>query len=182
MKGIIFNAMQNVVEEVQGEDAWDDILDEAGVGGAYTSMGTYPDAEAIALVGAIAERLGTDVATTLRTFGQRALPQLANATPGAIDGITSTRMMLLALNDVIHPEVLKAYPGAEVPWFHVLSAGTESGEPIRLRYESSRRMCFLAEGLMLGAGDHFGEPVSVEQSECTHRGDPACVFEVVVGA
>ena len=50
MKGVIFNAIEETVRSEQGEDAWDDLLDAAGLTGAYTSLGTYPDEQVYALV------------------------------------------------------------------------------------------------------------------------------------
>ena len=39
MKGIIFNILSEAVVQAFGEDEWDDVLDAAGVDGAYTSLG-----------------------------------------------------------------------------------------------------------------------------------------------
>ena len=43
MKGIIFNVTERAVTELLGEDAWDDLLDDAGLEGDYTALGTYAD-------------------------------------------------------------------------------------------------------------------------------------------
>ena len=44
MKGVIFNLVEDVVRREHGDDVWDDVVDESGVTGAYTSLGSYPDA------------------------------------------------------------------------------------------------------------------------------------------
>ena len=67
---------------------------------------------------------------------------------------TSVRTFLLTLNGVIHPEVRKLYPGAQTPHFDF---SEEPGGAILMDYHSARTMCPMAEGLTLGAGDHFGE-------------------------
>jgi predicted hydrocarbon binding protein len=36
----------------------------------------------------------------------------------------------------------------------------------------------LAEGLVLGSADHFGESVSVHQTSCKHRGDSRCTIRI----
>ena len=38
MKGIVFNLLEEVVTEAYGADAWDSLLDAAGLDGAYTSL------------------------------------------------------------------------------------------------------------------------------------------------
>ena len=50
MKGIVFNLLEEAVVEAHGVDAWDQILEDVGADGAYTSLGNYPDDEALALV------------------------------------------------------------------------------------------------------------------------------------
>jgi hypothetical protein len=85
----------------------------------------------------------------------------------------SCRSFLLTLNDIIHPEVRKLYPGAQAPDFTFSSSDDGA---LLIGYDSSRRLCELAEGFVLGAGDHFGEVVAVDQPECVHRGDAACIL------
>ncbi|MEI2790490.1 MAG: heme NO-binding domain-containing protein [Steroidobacteraceae bacterium] len=90
------------------------------------------------------------------------------------------RHLLAALNDVVHAEVRKLYPDSIVPDFTMLDdAGADGAAdaPIRLRYESPRGLCLLAEGLVLGAADHFGERLAVTQTSCRHRGDAECILE-----
>ena len=43
MKGVLFNVVEDVVTEALSAEAWDDVVDDSGVDGAYTSLGTYPD-------------------------------------------------------------------------------------------------------------------------------------------
>jgi hypothetical protein len=43
VKGIVFNLLEQVVSRDYGEDMWDDLLSAAGLVGAYTSLGSYPD-------------------------------------------------------------------------------------------------------------------------------------------
>ena len=52
MKGVVFNLLEAVVEEEHGEAAWDGLLDATGLDGSYTSLGNYPDADLVGLVGA----------------------------------------------------------------------------------------------------------------------------------
>ena len=58
MKGIVFNLLEEAVVEAHGVDAWEQVLEDVGADGVYTSLGNYSDQEAIALVAAICERVG----------------------------------------------------------------------------------------------------------------------------
>ena len=73
MKGIVFNLLQEAVEQAHGDDAWDAILGDAGMPGIYTSLGSYPDEDLTRLVAAAAARLGLPADVVVRWFGGRAL-------------------------------------------------------------------------------------------------------------
>lgn len=177
MKGVVFNTLEHVVVRDFGEDAWDDLLDAAGADGAYTSLGSYDDTDLYALAGAAAERFGMTGDEVVRWFGVNALPVFATTYPHFFSTQTSARNFVLSLNEIIHPEVRKLYPGADVPEFDFdTSAGADG--PLRMTYRSARRLCSFAEGLLEGAGTHFGEEATVTQPSCMKRGDDACVLEV----
>lgn len=173
MKGIIFNLVEEVVSAAYGNDAWDTILEAADLDGAYTSLGSYPDDDLMRLVAAASTALGASADDVIRQIGQGALPLLAERYRAFFDGHASTRSFLLTLNDIIHPEVLKLYPGAAPPNFSFES--TDDGS-LALGYKSERRLCALAEGFILGAASHYGEEVELEQTQCMHRGDDHCVI------
>ena len=50
MKGIIFNLLEMLVEDEEGDALWESLLDEADVSGVYTALGSYADEELIALI------------------------------------------------------------------------------------------------------------------------------------
>lgn len=173
MKGIVFALLQAAISDKYGEDTWDAVVGGAGVDGAYTAVGTYPHEEFLALVGAASEVLGAPAEEVARWFGRTAIPLLYQAYPRFFDPHRSTRSFLLTLNDIIHPEVRKLYPGAEVPEF---AFDTSSDDALNLRYRSSRKLCHFGEGLVQGAAAHFGEEVTISQPECSLRGDSHCLL------
>jgi Haem-NO-binding len=172
MKGIMFNLLQEVVVQERGEATWDDILDAAGADGAYTSLGSYPDAELLRLLAASPAR--ESPGSGLRWFGRAAMPLLARRYPVFFTEHRSTRSFLLTLNNIIHTEVRKVYPGSDVPDFDFDSSSAE--DQLVLGYHSKRKLCGLAEGLIEGAADHFSERVAISQTLCMHRGDEKCVL------
>jgi len=175
MKGIVFNLLEEVVSKEYGEETWDRLLDATNLSGAYTSLGSYADGEIVALVGAASSALGLPPQDVLRWFGQSAMPLLAARYPGFFSGHTDARSFLLTLNNLIHPEVQKLYPGAVTPVFD-FGAGDDGS--IVVGYSSPRKLCALAEGFMLGAADHYHEQADIAQPQCMHEGAAKCVFHV----
>ena len=104
-------------------------------------------------------------------------PALAAAYPGFFVPHHDIGSFLGTLNDIIHPEVRKLYPGADVPTFGFTTA---SDGTITMRYGSPRRLCAFAEGLIEGAATQFGQVVTIEQPRCMLRGDELCTIEIRV--
>lgn len=176
MKGVIFNILEDVVIDQFGDGTWDMLLDDTDLDGAYTSLGSYPDSEIVALVGAASARLGKSPAEILRWFGRSAIPALAERYPVFFETPPNARSFLLSVNEIIHPEVRKLYSGAGCPHFRFQR--TDSHE-LLIGYDSARRMCHLAEGFIEGAAAHYGERVSVSQRSCMHDGAASCELAVV---
>lgn len=175
MKGIIFNLLEEVVRREYGEETWETLLEEAGVDGAYTSLGSYPDEEVMRLVAAASAALKKRPDEIVRWFGRNALPLLASKHPHFFQSHSSTRPFLLTLNDVIHMEVRKLYPGADVP---VFDYDNSSADTLLIQYKSARKLCALAEGFIEATAAHYGEELTLDQPECMHRGDSRCVLRV----
>jgi hypothetical protein len=175
VKGIVFNLLEEAVSREHGDAVWDDLLDAASVNGAYTSLGSYPDEDLLKLVGAASSALGLPPDDVVRWFGRSAIPLLADKYPDFFSPHQSTRPFVLTLNSIIHPEVRKLYPGADVP---VFDYDTSSEDVLVMGYESARKMCSFAEGLIEGTAAHYGETATIEQPKCMKRGDEKCVLEI----
>jgi len=175
MKGIVFNLFQEVVVRHHGEDTWDSFLEAAGLGGSYTSLGSYPDQDLQKLVVAASKALATTPSEMLRWFGLEAIPVLEGRYPHFFSAHASTRAFVLSVNNIIHPEVRKIYPGAEVPVFDFRDA-PDGG--LLMGYESVRKLCALAQGFVEGAAAHYGEVVGFEHLKCMHKGDSKCLFRL----
>jgi hypothetical protein len=171
VKGIVFNLLETLVARDFGDEKWESLIESAGVSGAYTSLGSYPDADLFALVAAASEALALDPADVTRWFGRGAMPLFAERYPALFQEHRGTRSFVMTLNDIIHPEVRKLYPGAIVP---VFDFDTSDPERLLMDYESPRKLCAFAEGLVQGAADHFDETVVIDQPLCMNRGDGHC--------
>jgi hypothetical protein len=179
MKGIVFNLLEQVVVTHHGEAVWEELLDRTGLSGVYTSLGSYPDDEVAALVGAAADMLALPPDAVLRWFGAAAMPLLAERFPAFFTPHATTLPFLRSVNSIIHPEVRKLYAGAGCPHFHFTDA---SDGALRIGYNSSRRLCALAHGFIEGAARQFGETAEVEHLACMNRGDERCDLVVRVAA
>lgn len=157
MKGVIFNVVEEVVVDLWSDDVWDDILDRAGLDGAYTSLGNYADDQLLALVEAASQLTGMTAAELTRTIGRQALPRLIERLPDAMDGVDDGEALLRRVNDIIHPEVLKLYPDAAPPVFGF--EDTDAG--LEVTYRSVRRLDQLAAGLIEGCGDLFDQTIEL---------------------
>ena len=174
MKGVVFNLLEHLVSREFGEDTWDALLEDAGVSGVYTSLGSYPDEDFTKLVGAAGDALHKPADEVVVWFGRNAVPMFAERYPQLFEPHDSTRSFVLTLNDIIHPEVRKLYPGADVPEFDFeLRDGM-----LIMGYHSARQLCSFAEGLLQGAAEHYRERLSIAQPLCMKRGDDQCVLEI----
>ncbi len=175
MKGVIFNLLEEIVEDEFGADTWDALLEAAEASGVYTSIGSYDDGEMMGLVAAASAQLNLTQDEVLRWFGSKALPRLAERFDQFFAPHKTSRDLLLTLNNVIHPEVVKLYPGAYTPTFHFSS---EDHDTLMMEYSSNRQLCSLAEGFVQGTLAFYKEEADIEHPLCVHRGDASCTFRI----
>lgn len=175
MKGVVFNLLAEAVESRFGPDTWDELLSEADLDGAYTSLGTYSDDDIAALVGAAALKLGMTPGDVLRWFGESAMPLLKQRFPALFEQHSSSRNFVLGVNNMIHPEVRKLYAGAACPFFHLRE---EDDGSVSVGYASSRRMCDLADGFVRGAARLFCDEVTITHRACMNHGADTCLMEL----
>jgi hypothetical protein len=173
VKGIIFNLLEEAVTEEFGPDAWEKILDDAELEGVYTAVGTYEHDELHKLVDAASALLDKPSDDIQRWFGNKAMPLLATRYKEFFAGHDSAISFVLTLNDVIHPEVRKLFPGAYAPDFEFERIADDT---VAIGYLSYRDLCPFAEGLVEGAAKHYGETVEIEQARCKRRGGDKCVL------
>lgn len=175
MKGIIFNVAEYTVSDEFGNDTWDDLLATAELEGAYTALGDYSVDEMNAILTVASQKLDLPKPDVIRFVGRRGFPWLIERYPEMAADHTSARTFVLSLNEVIHPEVRKLYPGADVPVFQQRDS---EDQVLEIEYVSNRKLCFLAEGLTLGCADYFGEQVTISQPKCQHEGDSSCLLRI----
>lgn len=160
MKGVIFTELFNLVEEGHGANFLDDLIDASDLPscGAYTAVGTYDFAEMQTLVAELSKQTDMPVTNLLEHFGEHLFQRFHILYPHLFEGHDCPLGFMAQVEAVIHKEVLKLYPEAELPSFTTLDQTPDS---LTLRYESSRGLAPLALGLIRGCLVHFEKPGTV---------------------
>ncbi|WP_020591396.1 heme NO-binding domain-containing protein [Kiloniella laminariae] len=160
MKGIVFTEFLEMVDGRFGEEFCDRLIEVADLpsGGSYTAVGTYDFNEMITLVEVLSRETGKERAALMKLFGEYLFASFGKRYPVFFAEKTSCFAFLTKINDVIHPEVHKLYPDAELPHF---SHDWPDENSFELLYRSSRPFAALAEGLIAGAIVYFGEKITL---------------------
>jgi len=176
MHGAILAELHKYVDAKFGEATWTDLLQRAGrAGKEYDPLGDYPDEDATALVSTASAMTGAPVTKLLGDFGEFIAPELLKMFWGAIEPEWKTLDVLLHAEDTIHRIVRLNSPHARPP---KLRCERPQEKVVQIRYDSPRKMCSLATGLIRGIARHYGESVDVEEPACMHRGADACLIRV----
>jgi hypothetical protein len=162
MKGIVFTEFLEMVESRFDPAMVDRIILDARVpsGGAYTSVGTYDHGEMWSLLAALSKATAAPVPDLLRAFGQHLFGRFVLGFPHFFTATGSTFEFLANLNGMIHVEVRKLYPDAELPHFEVQE---RNALRMVLLYQSARHFADLAEGLIQGCAAHFREKLAISR-------------------
>ncbi|NIK78008.1 hypothetical protein FHS15_003146 [Paenibacillus castaneae] len=164
MKGMIFTAFLEMVENKFSLNLADEIIEASDLpsGGSYTTVGTYDHNEMIKLVVQLSERTSIPVADLVRTFGEYLFSQLLEMHAYFLEENSSVFEFLQKVDSYIHVEVRKLYPDAELPAFHY---ETSIPGTLIMTYRSSRPFADLAEGLIIGSINHYGEKIDVKRQD-----------------
>ena len=164
MKGVVFTEFLEMVEETYSPDMADDIIEmsQLNSGGAYTSLGNYSHQEILQLITHLSQQTKTPISELVKAFGKRLIKRFAGAHPDFFMQADSTFAFLESVDRNVHAEMKKIYPTAKPPSFECIQ--TESGN-LTMMYRSKRPFSDLAEGVILGAVDYFGEKISVTRQD-----------------
>jgi hypothetical protein len=164
MKGIVFREFADMVEQTFSAEILNRIIDASNLAtrGAYTAVGTYDHREIVELVNRLSSETGVGIPDLLRAFGRYLFKRFVALYPHFFASAKSAFDFLPQVHNIIHVEVKKLYPDAELPQFE-----TSAPEPDRfvMVYRSTRPFGDLAEGLILGCIEHFGEKISLARED-----------------
>lgn len=175
MKGVVFDILRDMVENQYGLEGWQAILDKAGSDGIYVSTKTYADAELMGLVAAASEITTIPVNNLVFAFGEYMVPNFYKRFPNFFHDVPNFIKFLVSVDQIIHVEVRKLFPDAGLPTFDY---SDENENSLTMIYQSPRKLCQLAEGLISGSAKHFNQNYKMTHDPCMHNGSDHCALKV----
>jgi predicted hydrocarbon binding protein len=174
MHGVVFGEMERFVAEKYGREQWTALLNKAGLNNRiYLAVNEYPDAEIAALLGSASEMTGLESGAVLESFGEFIAPTLIKLYGHLLKTEWRTLDVIGNTERAVHAVVRVKNPGARPP---LLKTQRQSEDSVVLIYHSHRKMCRFAIGVAYGLAKHFGEKISVHETECMHKGKSSCVI------
>jgi hypothetical protein len=173
MKGVVFTEFMEMVEARFSLEIVERLIEESNLAslGIYTSVGTYDHQEMVTLVTNLSALVGMPVPDLLQEFGRHLFKQFVIKFPEFFDKTHSAFDFLPQVESYVHLEVKKLYPDAELPTF---SCVFPRPDRLDMSYRSVRNLPDLAEGLILGCIEHFGETLEIKREALP--GDPPGVL------
>lgn len=174
MKGVVFVALGEMIQDKFGHRLWNEIIDDSRVesGGVYTTAENYKDEEALALLETISAKLKKEKADILKLFGIFLIKYFEKKTPHFFEN-KSFDSFLDSIDTVVHIEIKKLSPENIPPQ---IIAEKINNKSTRVFYKSKRKLCSLAIGLIKGASHIYGENIEVDHVHCMHNGFDRCEF------
>ncbi len=162
MKGIVFTEFLEMVEGEFGFEVVDKItsLTQLHDQGAYTAVGNYPHGDMLAMIGKLSETVGLEPRDLTYTFGRYLFRTFAREYTSFFKDITTSKEFLSGIETVIHSEVRKLYPEAQLPQFE---CEVDSNGSLIMDYTSPRPFADLAEGLIKECIAYFKEEITVHR-------------------
>jgi phosphomannomutase len=159
MKGMIFTEFLELVERTHSAELAETLVANADLpsGGIYTSVGNYDHREMVTLVVALSRQTKQPVDEVLHWFGKNLFVTLSTAYPGFFAGKDNAFSVLVGIESVIHTEVRKLYPDAEIStvdgvkfdfpegWVHLRKSNTEPIVRVIAEHTDKAKAAELAE-------------------------------------
>lgn len=179
MLGMVNHALQEMVVERHGPEAWAEICADAGVSeSVFVIMRPYPDQMTFDLAAAAARRLGITLTDALHAFGHFWMVYAERQPWGKVmHSMGATVRELLPALDAMHARIALTFPGVSMPQFR---CETMADGSMRVHYFSTRSgLAPFARGVLEGIGAMYGEPIAVTQVEDRDDGAAHDVFHIV---
>ena len=156
MKGIVFTEFLEMVEQEFGLQVVDNIITKSNLPseGAYTSVGTYDFLEMQQLLVHLSEDTNIPIQDLLFAYGKFFFATLENNHRDIFSLYSSPLTMLASIENHIHVQVRKIYPGAELPTFKIIK---QEEDYLEMMYYSERSMYMFAKALMEKTFEHYHE-------------------------
>ena len=164
MKGVVFTEFFAFIETQFGLPMVDQLLasTDPESGGSYAALETYDFDEMMAMLVELGARSETPVPNLIRAFGSHLFNHFVEGHSDSLADVHSTEELLSQVENRIHVDVRKLFPDAELPTIGFAQLTPNQSE---VTYYSARPFADLAEGLILAAIDHFGDPIDLSRED-----------------
>jgi predicted hydrocarbon binding protein len=176
MHGVILLEFGRFVEARFGGPVWAKVVGRSGFSSPiFLPTQIYPDSDFFTIVSGLCQESGRDPASVLEEFGDYIVPSLASLYAAFIDADWTLLDLLEHTEATIHRVVRMRSPGAEPPRLRSRRMGPDAVEVV---YESQRKLCAFARGIVRGLAKLYEEQVDLTHPECMLKGDPLCRIQV----
>lgn len=173
--GAYLTQLGEYVRSEYGEEAWATALDRAGIASKiHLPSEDYPDSEMKALIDQVSKISGVARETILNHLGVFMAPTIARIYHSYFDKEWTVLDMLTDVPSIIS-RIQKNRPAMKHPQFNCMKV---SDDELYMTYDSQRRMCSLAKGLIEGFAKYFGDEVKIEEETCMLKGASACKLKI----
>jgi Haem-NO-binding len=172
MRGLLFREFMAFAEERFGTEVVSR-LTPGEPQPAWNPVAAYSHQGLLDLAEHLGDLTGSQRADLLQAYGARLFHRLAALYPGFLVGARSAFPFIAGFQAAIHDELRKLHPDSEVPGIRCTSRGADRLEVV---YRSPRRLGDLAEGLLRGCADHFGERVAIDRVDVAEPGGQTVRF------
>ncbi len=161
MYGMVNNAFRRYVIEREGEPAWNEIVDQAGLEcSEFAAMAAYDDSVTLSIVGAIASQSNRNIDELLQDVG-KSWVAFAKTTPFAnlLAMAGKDFEALIANLDEMHARIRTSLPTIGAPSF---SCDRQENGLLEVTYRSQREGLFpFVQGIFEGLAADFGQEVEI---------------------
>jgi hypothetical protein len=178
MNGIVFIEIEKFARVRLGDETWRDVENQAGLPSrTYFRVSDYPDQEAVALLSALSARMSEPVDAILKSLGEFIVPDLIDMSRYWIDPEWKTVELIANTEQTIHEMLRSEGSHNNPPRLRCRKAGPRE---VIVTYDSPRRMCALAKGIISGVARHYEERVTITEPTCMLKGGAECQLIVNV--
>jgi hypothetical protein len=121
---------------------------------------------------------GESANALLEGFGKHLFGYFAALYPTFLEQAGSAFELLATIDGHVHGELRKLYPDAEFPDFECRTVATGG---LEMTYGSARPLARLADGLIRGCIEHFGDPIHVVREDLPGAPGTAARFILTPG-
>ncbi len=177
MKGILFNILEDFLEENVGEERLEDIVASCDLltKDPFVAPGTYPDEDFLKIVQQSTKEFGCSQSEFLQQLGQFSFFKLADRYPGFVSPYQHPKDFLKTIENVVHVEVRKLYTDTYLPTF-VYKEPSE--QELIITYYSKRKLYHLMEGLIEGVAKYFKVKIDQKHRIYIEEGLEYCDFHL----